>query len=218
MPVPEEALPGLDEVRARAIGLAEFDDEKAVIWTVFSHLLQSEGASVVWPLFGETSGWPSALLWGGEALGEQAEYAREKLVEKSPSWAPDVLLEFWPAGLVIVVARHLKPNREVRDGQWNLDEDAFADQQSAKLSGRLDLARAWQLGWQLAGPRRFTLVNLLGVPERVQQKAATDLFVSSLREKDDRIFRQLSWRRILNQLPRPWPAWFDAYTSEKQLR
>ena len=221
MPVPEEALAGLDEVRARALGLADFDEEKALVWTVFSHLLQTAEAAPCWPLLGESQGWPSALLWGGEALGEQAEYAREQLIEKSPDWAPDVLLEFWPAGLVMVVARHLKPNSDVREAapfkKW-LDPEAFSDLDSAQKSGRLDLVRAWRLGWALAGRRRFTLVNLLGMPERVRQQAATNLFVSSLREREDRRWVQLGWRQLLGALPQPWPDWFTRYVAEKRLR
>jgi hypothetical protein len=219
--VPEEARDGLEDVLARAVGVGAFDDEKAVVWTVFSHLLQTAEAAPCWALLGENKGWPSALLWGGEALGEEAEYAREQLLEKSPDWAPDVVLEFWPAGLVMVVARHLKPNLEVRDPKpWSrcLDSEAFSDADSARMSGRLDLARAWRLGWELAGKRRFTLVNLLGVPERVQQRAGTDLFISSLREREDRHWRQLYWRQLLACVPQPLPDWLARFVAEKRLR
>jgi hypothetical protein len=219
MPVPEEVRAGLDEVLARAVGVGDLDDDKEVVWTVFSHLLQTAESAPCWSLLGEDKGWPSALVWGGEALGEEAEYIREQLLQKSPGWAPDVVLEFWPAGLVMVVARHWKPNRETGDG-WGpwLRSEAFADADSARKSGRLDLARAWQLGWELAGRRRFTLVNLLGMPERAQHRAATDLFLSSLRAQNDRRWRQLHWRDLLGALPRPWPAWLERYAAEKRLR
>jgi hypothetical protein len=221
MPVPEEARAGLDEVLARAVGNRVLDEENAVTWTVFSHLLQSEAAQPCWTLLGESGPpWPSALLWGGEALGEQAEYAREQLLAKSPDWAPDVLLEFWPAGLVMIVARHMKPNQEVRDpASWKpLAASAALDAATAQLSGRLDLARAWHLGWTLAERRRFTLVNLVGVPERVQQKAVTDLFVSSLRTREDRMWKQMTWRQLLAALPAPWPDWLARFAVEKRLK
>src|SRR5207245_1923873 len=102
-------------------------------------LLQTAEAAPAWPLLGESGPWPSALLWGGEALGDQAAYAREQLVAKSPDWAPDVVLELWPAGLIMVVARHLKPNLDVRDpAPWKrlVDSDAFADGATAQMSGR----------------------------------------------------------------------------------
>jgi hypothetical protein len=221
MPVPEEARAGLDEVLARAVGGGELDEERAVVWTVFSHLLQSAQAAACWTLLGESGPpWPSALMWGGEALGDQAEYAREQLLAKSPDWAPDVVLEFWPAGLVIVVARHLKPNLEVRDpAAWKqLAASGALDAATAQMSGRLELARAWHLGCALAERRRFTLVNLVGVPERVHQKAATDLFVSSLRLDNDRTWKQLSWRRLLASFPPPWPDWLVRFAAEKRLK
>ena len=79
--IPEEALHGLEEVRARSIGLSEFGEREAIVWTIFSHLLQSAGAANCWQLLsGERTPWPSALIFGGEALGDQAEYAREQLL------------------------------------------------------------------------------------------------------------------------------------------
>jgi hypothetical protein len=222
--VPPEAQAGLEEVLARAIGLAGFDDEKAVIWTVFSHLLQTPEAASIWRMLGdESGGWPSALFWGGEALGEQADYAREQLIARAHGepWAPDVLLEFWPAGLVMIVARHLKPNSDRRDADWKrwLDDcPAFFDPAAARASGRFDLVRAWRLGWELAERRRMTLINLVLYPERAQQKAATDLFASSLAEKDGFHFRQLTWRALLHVLPPPWPEWFERWAKEKRLK
>jgi hypothetical protein len=221
MPVPDPARAGLDEVLARAVGKVDFDEEKAVTWTVFSHLLQTAEAKPCWALLGEAGPpWPSALMWGGEALGDQAEYAREQLLAKSPGWAPDVLLESWPAGLVIVVARHLKPNLELHDPTpWKpLLESEALDAETAQLSGRLELARAWHLGWTLAERRRFTLVNLIGMPERIHQKAATDLFVSSLRTREDREWKQMTWRQLLAGYPAPWPEWFTHFVGEKRLK
>jgi hypothetical protein len=229
--IPEEARAGLDEVLARAIGVdrARFADPssaEAVTWTVFSHLLQTEAAQPCWHVLAGIDGllpWPSALLFGGEALGDQAEYAREQLLQKTKeSWAPDVVLEHWPQRLVFVVARYLKPNPESHDAaawtRWLAESEAFADPAGARTSGRLDLARAWRLGDELAGRRSFTLVNLLYLPERAQPKAATDLFRSSLNERDGRQFRVLGWRALLNVLPGPWPEWFDRWVTARRLK
>ena len=89
---------------------------------------------------------------------------------------------------------------------------------TAELSGRLELARAWHLGWTMAERRRFTLVNLIGMAERVQQKAATDVFVSSLREREDRQWKQLTWRQLLAAFPAPWPDWLSRFAAEKRLK
>jgi hypothetical protein len=220
--VPVEAQPGLEEVLARAISVevSRFTDESAaepLLWTLFSHLLQAETAAPVWRLFsGESAPWPAALFWGGEALGEQAEVVREQLLEKSPGWAPDLILEHWPAGLVIVMARYLRPPPRLADSGW-LDEKAFADPASLRASGRFDLARAWKLGWELAGRRRFTLVELRPFAERVHERVTIDLFRSSLVEREDRRFVQLTFGAVLNALPRPWPEWLAQYVAARRL-
>lgn len=220
--LPSEIRAGLDEVLARAIGVADLTGDHALTWTVFSHLLQTAEAAPCWELLGGSGPWPSALLWGGEALGEQAEYVREQLLEKSPDWAPDVVLEFWPAGLVMVLCRYLKPHPDVPDGavwdRWIENSRAFFDPVAARQSGRFDLARAWRLGWELAGRRAFTLVSLQLFPEPARQKAATDLFVSSLGDQEDRRFKQLTWRALLAALPQPWPEWLIRFAAEKRLR
>jgi hypothetical protein len=168
--------------------------------------------------------WPSALLFGGEALGEQADYAREQLLGKAPKddpWAPHVLLEHWPQSLVIVVARFFAPNTQSRDAaawtRWLAGTEAFTDSASARMSGRLDLARAWRLGHELAGRRGFTLVNLEHLPESPRERAATDLFRASLRETDNRTFRAVKWRTLLDLLP-SGPEWFDEWVHKRRLR
>jgi hypothetical protein len=202
--IPAEARTGLEEVLARAVGVerARFDDEEsaeALTWCVFSHLLQTEEAAGAWQLLAGQEGllpWPSALLWGGEALGEQAEYAREQLLAKVSGWAPDVLLEHWPDSLVMVIARSWKPAPPTR----------------------ADLAQAWRIGDELAGKRRFRLVELLRMPERAAQRVATDLFRASILETDDRQFHQRSWRDLLTVLPPPWPEWLWRWAGARRLR
>ncbi len=226
--VPAEARPGLDEVLARALfiertRLGDADSAEAVTWTLFQHLLQCEEARPVWRLFtDEEFSWPAALVWGGEALGEQAEYVREQLLARpGPPWAPDVALEFWPAGLAFVTTRYLKPNLASPDGdRWaraTAGSDAFSDPSSARASGRLELAQAWRVGCDLAGRRRFTLVNLLLLPERVEQRVATDLFRASLAETNERQFKQLTWRGLMSALPQPWPDWLLKYAAARRL-
>jgi hypothetical protein len=228
--VPPEARAGLDEVLARAVGVerARFDDEESaesLTWCVFSHLLQTQEAAGAWQLLLGQEGllpWPSALLWGGEALGEQSEYAREELTAKVTGWAPDVLLEHWPEGLVMVTARSYRPAPFVEDrARWSaiLDgNDAFGDRDGARKSGRIDLAQAWRIGHELAGTRRFVLVELLRMPERAAQRVTTDLFRASLRESSDRQFRQLSWRDLLAVLQPPWPEWLWRWSGARRLR
>jgi hypothetical protein len=221
--IPEEALAGLEEVRARSVGLSEFGDREAIIWTIFSHLLQTAEAATCWQvLSGERAPWPSALVFGGEALGDQAEYAREQVLEKTRDWAPDVLLEQWPGSLTIVMARTWRPYRDVQElTRWQPlfhESEAFDDPATARKSGRLELARAWRLGWDLAARRSFTLVDLRLLPENVAQQAATDLFRSSLRLRDDRRYLQLTWRALLAELPPPWPEWLVRFVAAHRLR
>ena len=148
--VPPEARAGLDEVLQRAVGVApatfaEEGSAESAIWTIFSHLSaepprrrRAGGSSA-----SDVQPWQSALLWGGEALGDQAEEIRAQLVERSPAWAPDVVLEQWPAGLVMVVGRTFKPHADVRDGaawpRWVDDTEAFVDAAAARASGRLQI-------------------------------------------------------------------------------
>jgi len=228
--IPAEARHGLEEVLARAVGVerARLDDEESaesLTWCVFSHLLQTEEAAGVWPLLLGKEGplpWPSALLWGGEALGEQAEYGREQLLATTGGWAPDVLLEHWPDGLVMVMARSFRPAPVVADrARWAAileRTDAFNDPAGARQSGRADLAQAWRTGAELAGTRRFTLVELLRMPPRAPERVTTDLFRASLREREDRQFRQLSWRDLLALLPPPWPEWLFRWAGARRLR
>jgi hypothetical protein len=221
--VPEEALPGLEEVRARSIGLSDFGEREAIVWTIFSHLLQTASASSCWQLLsGESAPWPSALIFGGEALGDQAEYAREQLLEKTKDWAPDVLLEQWPGSLTIVMARTVKSYRDVKDAHlWRPlfhETEAFDDHGTAQMSGRIELARAWRLGFDLAQRRSFTLIDLRLLPENVAQQASTDLFRSSLRLRDDRRYVQLTWRALLAELPQPWPEYLVRFVAAHRLR
>ncbi len=69
-----------------------------------------------------------------------------------------------PAGIVFIEVKYrsLNDNKDADYGGWSryLDTDAFADPLSLRRSGHYELARNWRIGWDLAGERPFTLVNL----------------------------------------------------------
>ena len=119
-------------------------------------------------------------------------------------------------------ARSFRPAPEVNDGaRWARlleNTDAFGDPEATRRSGRIDLAQAWRVGGELAGRRRFSLVELVRMPERTAQQVTTDLFRSSLAEREDRQFRQLGWRALTGTLQPPWPEWLERWAAARRIK
>jgi len=230
--LPNELREGCEETLEQALNFrnrptkrvkfASSNSEDRVTWSVFRSL-QLAGALGI-ALGGSGVGpnpvpatEPALLLWGVPVPsdGRRAGGVRQRLVEicdqigEHPQGRtePDVIVDFGPAGLVVIEVKYKSKNdvkAETYRG-WDTyltDSLAFLDSKRVRRSGLYELARNWRLGWELAEERPFTLVNL--GPEKLfagQGGSRLGEFREGLHGQVNRRFELLTWDRLLGEIP-----------------
>jgi hypothetical protein len=234
--VPAEVRDGIRETLALALNVQHRRDklikfgfstsEDALTWTVFTHLARSGQIGSVSGKLGlvEPHAKQSAmLLWGvphplssesGETVRDQLVGACDRIGEAPDCRSePDVILDFADEGLVIVEVKYRAANAiEVfgsKHQKYLEGTDAFIDTNAVRASRLYELARNWRIGVDLAGGRRFTLLNLVVAhPAR----SGTDQFEAGLNPAAGN-FKVFVWRDLLDCCEKP--EWLKAYLSER---
>ena len=208
--------------------------EDAVTWTVFRYL-QSKNllGHVLQVVEGEPAKpeqEPTLLLWGspvppgdpaalqlrkalvqvGDAIGERPGSRSE----------PDVIMDFHQAGVCIIEVKLGSPNEMKNEGYsgWPFYTDrtaAFVSHSDVCRSGCYELARNWRIGWDLAGTRPFTLINLGPAGLFDKQRGELERFDKSLSKRADRRFRRLAWTEFLTSVLPASPDWFRSFVNER---
>lgn len=223
--------------RTKWTRMASSKSEDHVTWIVF-RFLQQRG------VLGETlrrvgiglSTGPTRelvlLLWGvpvpiddpaGISLRERLIAASDRIGE-DPCFRsePDVILGFDQAGIVLIEVKCSSANDRKREtypgwGKYLVSTQAFRDARHVRATGLYELARNWRIGWDLAGDRCLTLVNL-GPAELFagrQGKALVE-FSKHLSIGDGRRFETLTWTELLSAI-HDKPNWLREYTRERGL-
>ncbi len=210
--------------------------EDAVTWTIFVGLQRSIPFALpaicraLFDLSIEQP--PELLLWGasveggegGRAVEERLIRISDHLGERARSRSePDVILDFGPAGLVVIEVKYQSSNDHRERANWApyLDERrAFDQPRLAQSSGLYELVRNWRFAHDLAGSRPFLLVNL--APKRtLETTAGRALFERSLGAKENGRFLPLSWTDFLGVVEEQEvqrPPWWDPYVESRSLR
>lgn len=233
--VPEQVRADLSRVlsasvnsRNRTAKRANFcsaHSEDAVTWTVFSFLRQSAQLGVVAQALGlePPDQEPVISLWGAPLREERrftdlcdAYLAASTRLDENPCTRsePDVIVA-WRDLIVFVEVKHtsdneVRPNASHFDGY--LDDPAMwsTPVEAVKQAGFYELARNWRLGIELAGSRRFALINL--GPERTRPSAQR--FECLIRTSAGRRFRHVLWSRFLASVSAQ-PPWLKAFLAER---
>jgi hypothetical protein len=169
----------------------------------------------------------SVLLWGVPIVGANGTRLRERLISAcnflgevpASRTEPDVIVDLGPDGLIFVEVKYRSSNDAQADKPWinYTGSEVFADAEAAKASGRYELARNWRIGCELAGGRRFALINLLPRLEVANAFASTDRFAASLRNNERRRFAQVTFNELLAKATDAWPAGFATYVARHDL-
>jgi hypothetical protein len=222
--------------RAKKTKFMSSRSEDHVTWTVF-RFLQRDGALAktlgqlgMGP--GPTVDEPRLLLWGVPVPGDDPQGAaiRDQLIRvldrigERPRFRsePDVILDFDQAGLVFIEVKHesandTKPETYAGWDTYLRDTPAFLDPRRVRGTGLYELARNWRIGWDLAGGRPFTLINL-GPAALFAGKngALLGQFRSCLATANDRRFETRMWTDLLGTIDNG-PDWFWTYVRERGL-
>lgn len=170
---------------------------------------------------------PLLVLWGTPqpagahpAVRQRIEAALNALGESPSAYSePDIIIQT-ATEVLVIEAKFRSPNDNLPadSPRWTryLASDAFRDATSVRNSGRYELARNWRIGCELAGPRRFALINL--APQRTLQKdrQALDGFESGLALSVNRRFLRLTWSHLLDMYPDS-PDWLATYCQSRRL-
>jgi len=184
--------------------------EDALTWTVFTYLARTGQLGEVFHALGVLKVIaPSAtlLLWG-EPFPLESERGRsirrlliticDHLGENSQSRSePDVILDFGPAGLVVIEVKYLSENDKKPYGsrydKYVQGTDCFRDAESIGRSELYELTRNWRIGCQLAEGRPFTLVNLI---TGSKEPSCSRVFREGLNTTPTRQFLTRSWPQL----------------------
>lgn len=181
--VPKEARDGVLDVLGRAVNernrpskrwkFCSETSEDAITWAVVHALQRSERLAQLLPADMRPSPTdPSVLLWGVPICGPDASDIADRLEQISRGLGekptartePDVIVG-WSDVLAIVEAK-LGSRNELKHSDyagWPLYESpSYFDAPLERVAetGLYELARNWRIGSELAGDRRFVLVNL----------------------------------------------------------
>ena len=198
--------------------------EDALTWTVFSHL-QGSGQlaqSVGHLLPNITRSEPTMLLWGapvpkeslrGQELGRTLMSSLKHLGENKNSFSePDVLLDFGQEGLVLIEVKFRSGNDQKPPGskasKYTIGSAAFRDERIALESNMYELVRNWRIGFDLAGERPMTLVNLV-VSAKSNEEACMKNFCSGIAEDSSHRFVQIMWSDFFDRTAAP--VWLQDY-------
>jgi len=228
-------------IRNRKNKLAKFafeTSEDAVTWTVFSHIHkdQKENLPAIYgDLFGiKVQSPPALILWGvpvpstdsrAKDVAEKLESVLDLLGEKKQGRSePDVLLDFGDMGLVIIEVKYTSGNDCIAPSSPKFDryldkKRAFKDIAKIRNSGLYELTRNWRIGWELAGKRPFTLINL-GQPKLIKHgKPMTHLqnFKRGINLQKNRDFVGKLWFDFLSSPFISRPKWFEEYLVMRGL-
>lgn len=245
--VPEQVRGDVLDVLARVLNIdnrckkhekfASENSEDAVTWTVFRYLqasgLLAHVAHEVTLAGTRRKGDGALLLWGvpipvndPRGVGIRAEIERllEAIGERSNRFSePDVLIDFDVCGLVVVEVKYRSGNdwKDPRYRGWptyTRNTDAFIDSDRLVATRCYELARYWRLGWDLAGERPFTLLNL-GPPSLFvgPEGKRLDQFEACLPVHPTRRFMRVTWDQLVEAVPDP-PEWFTDYVQKRSLR
>lgn len=232
-----ETIANAVNVRNRSSKWAKFGfetSEDALTWSVFSFLNSCPPAMLdAWStLRGKAppnpSSWAaSVLLWGvpfpsspnGLEVANQLIRISDALGEAPSSRSePDVIIDGGEEGLIVIEVKYLSGNEVKTDHarfSEYLDERAFSDRTGAERSGLYELTRNWRIGFDLAGDRRLTLVNL-GVKEHLLRRSgALEGFAGSLEQNQKRQFRLIDWREFLQGWRQHRPDWLERYLASR---
>lgn len=245
--VPEEVRDGVLETLALAINVRNREgklrsfcsenSEDAVTWTVFQHLHQTKQLRSVLATLGvgpamKSTSEPVLLLWGVPVPRDNTEGMElaERLVktidgiERLPQSRsePDVVLDFGAAGVVFIEVK-LRSGNDLKKTSYSgwpkylYGSIAFGDPDKAASTRLYELARNWRIGWELAGERPLTVVNL-GLPElfKDEKGAILNYFSGCLTQGPDRVFQCLTWGELLRAI-RAKPRWLLAYDADRGL-
>jgi hypothetical protein len=222
---------------AKRTEFASSNSEDHVTWTVF-RFLQNAGA------LGQTlrrvgigadageAGEPLLLLWGvplpsgdpsAAAIRDRLIGVLDHIGEHPRSRSePDVILNFGRAGVVLIEvkrgsANDTKPAAYAGWDKYLKDTPAFRDAGRARQIGLYELARNWRIGWDLAGGRPLTLVNL-GPAGLFEGQPGADLlqFRECLNRAGGQQFEAVTWGTLLGAVEDK-PDWFAAYVCQRGL-
>lgn len=209
------------------------NSEDHVTWTIFrflqvNRLLREVLASVGIGPAATAEAEPAVLFWGVPVPANdlRAQEAQQQLLailkrlrEASSSLSePDVILDFGQHGLVIFEAKLRSINdsdeKKVPAGGWDRYVNAhpsFKDETAVRGTKLYQLARMWRVGWEMAGGRPLSLVNL--APLRFFQGRASktlDDFEGVLATSPARSFCRLGWSQLLGS-GYELPEWLIEY-------
>lgn len=234
MNVPAEARDGIRETLALALNARHRRDklikfgfstsEDALTWTVFTYLARSGQIGSLFANMGFVEPQPkqsTILLWGvphplnsasGKTMVDHLVKVCDHLGEVPDRRSePDVIMDFADEGLIIIEVKYGSANATETFGtkhQKYLDcTDAFSDTNAIRDSRLYELARNWRIGVDLAGGRRFTLLNLVVADREVR---ATDQFKAGLNPAVGN-FEVAVWSDLLECCEKP--EWLQLYLS-----
>jgi hypothetical protein len=200
-------------IRNRPSKLWKFCSEKsedAVTWTVVRTLATENGLDRLLPprQRSDKQGEPVLLLWG-VPMSASGKWFRERLGQISDALGelprsrsePDVVVA-WKDVLAIVEAKLSSKNdrKPARYAGWSLyhSSDYFtAAPARVAETGLYELARNWRIGCELAGDRRFVLVNLSPAPLDLD----ADVLRGVIREDARHTLVTRTWAEVLADAP-----------------
>ena len=232
----DEALSGaLNEVNRpnKRNKLAFSTSEDHLSWTVFRYLQTSERLGEIFRGLGllQSSVEPHILMWGAPVPGAEAEPGRvraelvricDRLGERPNRRSePDVIL--WSEeDCVFIEVKYRSANERRPAAYRNWDRylnspGYFADPDRVLQSEAYELARNWRIGSEVAGTRRFNLINL--APERLFRSDAVLLseFRESLNQTNERHFTLLPWEALVDALG-VCDQWLKQYLVSRRLQ
>lgn len=134
---------------------------------------------------------------------------------------PDIILDCGASGPVLFEVKLGDRNDREPPGHpgWSIHlgrTSAFHDPEQIRDTRLYQLARNWRAGWELAGDRPLTLVNL--APASLFRLDAPDLgrFEAGLSRSDLRQFARLTWPALLAAAA-PLPDWMRRYARQRGL-
>jgi hypothetical protein len=210
--------------------------EDHVTWTVFRTLQRDRALAKTLGQLGigltTTVAEPRLLLWGvpvpgddpkGVAIRDQLIRVLDRIGERPRSRSePDVILDFDQAGIFFIEVKHgsandTKPETYAGWDTYLRDTSAFLDPWRLRGTGLYELARNWRIGWDLAGGRPFTLINL-GPADLFAGENSAPLsdFRNCLATANDRCFETRRWTDLLGTIENG-PDWLWSYARERGL-
>ncbi len=210
--------------------------EDAVTWTIFRHLEQTGQLRPVLAELGaapakESTEEPIMLLWGVPVPfdGARGQECADRLIQvideiqRNPRSRsePDVVLDFGSTGVVFIEVKFTSVNESknpsYRGWAGHVEgSQAFRSPDRAKQSRLYELARNWRIGWEYAGERPFSLINLgqSGLFRGEKMADALSLFSSVLSQDVQHTFCQVEWLRLMQAILDK-PRWLLKYDSDR---